>query len=118
MCVCVRAFVACALLFVDVVLSRLDCMALVPLLFPMFVRCVCRKSVMFITAGLLPGSVLVTLLCLNMVSLWYNTINSIPFTLIVSTFLVWMFVSLPMVIGGSILGRCVTSCHVIWCDLM
>lgn len=66
---------------------------------------------MFYTAGLLPGSVLVTLLCLNVIALSYNTINSIPFSLIVSTILVWLFVSLPMVIGGSILGRCVLCEH-------
>ena len=60
---------------------------------------------MFYTAGLLPAFVLLTMLCLNMVSLSYNTINSIPFALIVSTVLVWLFISCPMVIGGSILGR-------------
>jgi MFS family permease len=64
-----------------------------------------RKRVMFLTAGLLPGSVFVTLLVLNSVALSYNTINTIPFSMMVSTVLVWLLVSLPMVIGGSILGR-------------
>lgn len=61
--------------------------------------------VMFMTAGLLPGLLFLTLFTLNLVALYYNTVNTIPAALMVSLFLLWLFVSLPLVIVGTIAGR-------------
>jgi hypothetical protein len=65
------------------------------------------------TATLLPACVFVTMLSLNFVSLYYGTINTIPFSMIVWMVLLWLFVSLPLVVGGTLVGRCVSACSAV-----
>ncbi len=45
--------------------------------------CVCRVKTTVITAALLPGSLFFVMLCLNSISLYYGTINTIPFSMMV-----------------------------------
>lgn len=61
--------------------------------------------VMVLTAVLLPAILFFTLFSLNLVALYYNTVNTIPAALMVSLFLLWAFVSLPLVIFGTLAGR-------------
>eukprot|EP01138_Halocafeteria_seosinensis_P010375 gb/GECG01010593.1/.p1 GENE.gb/GECG01010593.1/~~gb/GECG01010593.1/.p1 ORF type:complete len:615 (+),score=54.32 gb/GECG01010593.1/:1-1845(+) len=61
--------------------------------------------VMFLTAALLPGILFFTLFSLNLVALYYNTVNTMRAALMISLFLLWLFVSLPLVIFGTLAGR-------------
>lgn len=63
------------------------------------------QAVMGLTVILLPTVSAVVLSVLNTVSLFYGTINSIPFSVIVKLFLIWIFVSVPLCVVGTMLGR-------------
>ena len=63
------------------------------------------QGVMALTVFLLPTVTVVVLSVLNTVSLMYGTINSIPFMVIVKLFLIWIFVSVPLCVVGTLLGR-------------
>jgi hypothetical protein len=67
-----------------------------------------RTTVM--TAGMLPGAMFVVMLCLNAISLHYGTINTVPFSMMVTMVFMWLLVSFPMVIVGAIVGRCGPGC--------
>jgi transmembrane 9 superfamily member 3 len=60
---------------------------------------------MGLTIVLLPTLTVVICSCLNVVSLIYGTINSIPFMVIIKLFLLWVFVSVPLCVVGTLLGR-------------
>jgi transmembrane 9 superfamily member 3 len=63
------------------------------------------QAVMGLTVLLLPTVTTATLFVLNAVSLYYGTINTIPFLVIVKLFLIWVFVSVPLCVVGTLLGR-------------
>jgi transmembrane 9 superfamily protein 3 len=60
---------------------------------------------MGLTVILLPTVATIILTCLNAVSLVYGTINTIPFMVILKLFLLWIFVSVPLCVLGTLLGR-------------
>lgn len=61
--------------------------------------------VMLLTAGLFPGAVFGTLMLLNVIAVAYQTTNSLSFLTILKVFLLWAFLSLPLTVAGTILGR-------------
>lgn len=63
------------------------------------------QAVMALTVLVLPTVTVSILTILNTVSLVYGTINTIPFLVIVKLFLIWVFVSVPLCIAGTLLGR-------------
>lgn len=63
------------------------------------------QATMGLTVLLLPTLAVVISSFLNTVSLSYGTINSIPFLAIVKLFFLWVFVSVPLCILGTLLGR-------------
>jgi transmembrane 9 superfamily protein 3 len=63
------------------------------------------QVVMAATVLLLPTVTVTILSILNTVSIMYGTINTIPFLVIVKLFSIWVFVSVPLTIVGTLLGR-------------
>lgn len=63
------------------------------------------QATMGLTVLLLPTvSILITIV-LNTLSLIYGTINGIPFSVILKLFFLWVFVSVPLCVVGTLLGR-------------
>jgi transmembrane 9 superfamily protein 3 len=60
---------------------------------------------MGLTVIVLTVATVVIYSALNMISLIYGTINSIPFSVIFKIFLLWVFVSIPLCVVGTLLGR-------------
>uniref|UniRef100_A0A7S1C7F8 Transmembrane 9 superfamily member n=1 Tax=Bicosoecida sp. CB-2014 TaxID=1486930 RepID=A0A7S1C7F8_9STRA len=60
---------------------------------------------MLLTALLCPFTVFAVIFALNFVAIAYSTVNAIPFATMVSVFLIWAFVSVPLVVAGTYLGR-------------
>jgi len=60
---------------------------------------------MLLTAVLLPTICGGIVLYLNAIALTYGTVNYIPFFALVKLFLLWIFISLPLCILGTLLGR-------------
>ena len=67
------------------------------------------QTVMAITVFLLPTVTTVILFLLNAVSLVYGTIYAIPFLVILKLFLIWVFVSVPLAVLGTMMGRHTTG---------
>lgn len=63
------------------------------------------QLVMGLTVLLLPTVTVVILSFLNFVSLIYGTINTIPFLVIIKLFFIWVFISVPLCVVGTMLGR-------------
>jgi transmembrane 9 superfamily member 3 len=63
------------------------------------------QAVMGLTVLLLPTVTVIIVSVLNFVSLIYGTINTIPFLVIVKLFLIWVCVSVPLTVAGTMLGR-------------
>jgi transmembrane 9 superfamily member 3 len=63
------------------------------------------QATMGLTVFLLPTVVTIMLIVLNTISLLYGTINTIPFMVILKLFLIWIFVSVPLCVLGTLLGR-------------
>lgn len=63
------------------------------------------QATMGLTVVLLPTVATSILATLNTISLFYGTINTIPFMVIVKLFLLWIFVSVPLCVLGTLLGR-------------
>ena len=63
------------------------------------------QASMGLTVVILPTFVVTVLSFLNAVSLSHGTINTIPFLVFVKLFLLWIFVSIPLCVVGTILGR-------------
>jgi len=63
------------------------------------------QATMALTVFLLPTVTVAILSILNTVSLYYGTINTIPFLVIMKLFLLWIFVSVPLCIVGTLMGR-------------
>ncbi len=60
---------------------------------------------MFLTVMLLPTVFVSILSILNGIALVYNTVNYIPFLVIVKVFLIWMILSVPLCVVGTLAGR-------------
>jgi transmembrane 9 superfamily protein 3 len=67
------------------------------------------QMVMGLTVLLLPTLTVAVLSVLNTVSLIYGTIHTIPFSVILKLFLIWIFVSVPLCVIGTMIGRHTTS---------
>lgn len=63
------------------------------------------QAVMGLTVLLLPTVTVAIVMVLNIVSFFYSTINTIPFLVIFKLFLIWVFVSVPLNIIGTMAGR-------------
>lgn len=63
------------------------------------------QMTMGLTVILLPTVTVAIYTVLNTISLVYGTINSIPFSVIFKLFLLWVFVSIPLCVVGTLLGR-------------
>lgn len=63
------------------------------------------QIVMAMTVLLLPTITVSILSVLNTVSLFYGTINSIPFLVILKLFLIWVCISIPLTVVGTMMGR-------------
>ena len=63
------------------------------------------QAVMGLTVLLLPTVAVGILSILNGISLYYGTINTIPFLVIIKLFFIWVFFSVPLCIAGTLLGR-------------
>ena len=63
------------------------------------------QSTMMLTTALLPCTVVAVVACLNAISLSYDTTNYVPFLALFKMFCIWLFVSLPLVVGGTMFGR-------------
>jgi transmembrane 9 superfamily protein 3 len=63
------------------------------------------QAVMGLTVLLLPSFTTLILTVLNIVSIMYGTINTIPFFVIFKLFIIWIFVSVPLCVAGTMLGR-------------
>lgn len=66
-------------------------------------------QVMLLTAGAVPGAAFVVILLLNLVALGYGTSNAVSLSTLFKILLLWAFVSLPLVVAGTIAGRRVSS---------
>jgi transmembrane 9 superfamily protein 3 len=60
---------------------------------------------MFLTVILFPLVVVGILSILNGIALVYGTVNYVPFLVIVKVFFIWIFVSVPLCIFGTLAGR-------------
>jgi transmembrane 9 superfamily member 3 len=63
------------------------------------------QIVMGLTVLLLPTVTVCIVSVLNTVSLFYGTINTIPFLVIIKLFLIWVCVSIPLTVVGTMMGR-------------
>lgn len=54
---------------------------------------------------------------LNFVAIYYNTMNTIPFTTMLKLFSLWLFLSVPLCLVGTIYGRSRTSSTDIPCKV-
>lgn len=60
---------------------------------------------MVLTVLLLPAVVVSVLSILNTIALYYGTVNTIPFLVILKVFGIWCFVSVPLAVVGTMFGR-------------
>ena len=64
---------------------------------------------MFLTVMILPTIFVGVLSILNLIALVYNTVNYLPFLVIVKVFLIWMLLSVPLCVVGTLAGRNITT---------
>jgi len=62
-------------------------------------------STMVLSIALYPSIVFITLFSFNWISVYYGTTYAIPFLTMVQVLMIWIFVSFPLGIGGTLLGR-------------
>ena len=63
------------------------------------------QKAMIATCLLLPIVVVTTISILNSIAIYYDTVNAIPALVITKMVAVWLFVSFPLSIIGTIFGR-------------
>jgi transmembrane 9 superfamily protein 3 len=63
------------------------------------------QATMGLTVLLLPTCTVSIMTVLNAVSLYYGTIQTIPFMILVKLFVLWIFVTVPLCVVGTLLGR-------------
>jgi hypothetical protein len=54
---------------------------------------------------LFPAAVVVVTMFLNMISVHYESISSIPLSVMLKMAGIWLFVALPLSVAGTIFGR-------------
>jgi len=69
------------------------------------------QQTMLLTVMLLPCACTVVIFTLNCVALYYDTINTLPLAVIAKIFAIWLFVSFPLVIVGTLFGRHISGKH-------
>lgn len=62
-------------------------------------------AVMLLTAGLFPSTVFGIAFVLNTVAIFYQSLAAVPFGSIVIVLLIWMFISFPLCLFGTVVGR-------------
>jgi transmembrane 9 superfamily protein 3 len=67
------------------------------------------QQAMFYTILLFPCIIMVVSFLLNAISVYYDTINALPVSVILKMIAIWAFVSIPLTVVGTILGRHLTS---------
>ena len=60
---------------------------------------------MLLTASLFPGVVFVIALGLNTIAIAYHSLAAVPFGTMVVVFFLWSFISIPLVLLGTVVGR-------------
>ena len=60
---------------------------------------------MLLTAGLFPGAVFGVAFFLNTVAIFYHSLAAVPFGTRVVILLMWSFISFPLVLFGTVVGR-------------
>merc|ERR1719181_348000 len=60
---------------------------------------------MLCTVLLLPCVAALTIVALNAVAWYYTTSNALPLSALLKIFAIWLFVSFPLVIAGTLFGR-------------
>lgn len=60
---------------------------------------------MLLSVSLLPGIIFFSVFCLNWIAVAYGTTYAIPFTTMLKMVFLWAFVSFPLSIIGTLLGR-------------
>merc|ERR1711935_208552 len=60
---------------------------------------------MLLTAGLFPGAVFGIAFFLNTVAISYHSLAAVPFGTMVVIFFMWSFISFPLVLFGTVVGR-------------
>lgn len=63
------------------------------------------QGVLLLTVVLLPTLVTSVIFALNCISLYYGTINTTPFLVLMKLFFIWTFVTVPLAVLGTLLGR-------------
>jgi hypothetical protein len=63
------------------------------------------QQVMIFTILLFPSFSVTVIAILNTISIYYDTIGAIPFVVILKMCAIWLFVSVPLTIVGTIFGR-------------
>ncbi|CAM9915979.1 unnamed protein product [Ectocarpus sp. 4 AP-2014] len=60
---------------------------------------------MMLSAVMVPSVLFPVVFLLNLVAMHYNTVNTIPFMAVLKMALIWVFVSFPLCVAGSMFGR-------------
>lgn len=60
---------------------------------------------MILTSLLFPTVVVAVISILNTIAIYYDTVNAIPFMVIVKMIALWIFVAFPLSVAGTIFGR-------------
>jgi hypothetical protein len=60
---------------------------------------------MLCTILLLPACIVAVTSVLNSIAISYDTISAIPFSVFLKMLAIWLFVSLPLSVVGTIFGR-------------
>ncbi len=63
------------------------------------------QATMGLTVLMLPTVSVLIMSVLNFLSFIYGTINCVPFSVILKLFFLWVFVSVPLCVAGTLLGR-------------
>ena len=63
------------------------------------------QKAMFCTCLFFPSIVVAVVAMLNNIAIYYDTVSAIPAMVIVKMVAVWLFVSLPLTVVGTIFGR-------------
>mmetsp|Transcript_4182 Transcript_4182/g.6457 ORF Transcript_4182/g.6457 Transcript_4182/m.6457 type:complete len:597 (+) Transcript_4182:137-1927(+) len=63
------------------------------------------QQAMLCTSLLFPTTVVAIVALLNSIAIYYDTVNAIPVMVIIKMIAVWLFVSFPLTVVGTIFGR-------------
>lgn len=63
------------------------------------------QQTMLLTVVLFPAFLLAVVAALNSVGMYYETTNVVPLTALLKVFGIWMFVSFPLAVVGTLFGR-------------